>query len=147
MVTLRFLLDTNIVSEPLRPVPDSTILRRLREHPSEVAIASIVWHELWFGCLRLPPSAKREAIERYLRRVVGPAIPILAYDGPAAEWHSAERARLTSLGRTPAFADGQIAAIARTNALILVTRNGDDFASFDGLQITPWQDSPTEKHP
>ena len=79
--------------------------------------------------LRLPSSAKREAIDSYLRRVVGPTIPILAYDGRgAAEWHSAERARLTSLGRTPAFADGQIAATARTNNLVLLTRNMDDFA-------------------
>ncbi len=146
-MTLRFLLDTNIISEPLRPAPDPAILARLHEHRAEIAIAAVVWHELWFGCLRLPPSARREAIEHYLRRVVGPAIPILAYDGPAAEWHSAERARLAGLGRTPAFADGQIAAIARTNDLILVTRNGDDFAPFDGLQITPWQDSPTEVHP
>jgi len=146
-VTPRFLLDTNIVSEPLRPAPDPAILAHLRQHQDEIAIAAVVWHELWFGCLRLPPSAKREAIERYLRRVVGPAIPILAYDGRAAEWHSAERARLTGLGRTPAFADGQIAAIARTNNLILVTRNGDDFALFEDLQIAPWRDSPTENHP
>ena len=146
-MTPRFLLDTNIVSEPLRPAPDPAILTNLREHQSEVAIAAIVWHELWFGCLRLPPSAKREAIEHYLRRVVGPTIPILAYDGRAAEWHSAERARLTSLGRTPAFADGQIAATARTNNLVLVTRNMDDFALFEGLQITPWHDSSSERHP
>ena len=146
-MTLRFLLDTNIISEPLRPAPDPIILARLHEHQAEIAIAAVVWHELWFGCLRLPPSAKREAIEHYLRRVVGPTIPILSYDGRAAEWHSAERARLTSLGRTPAFADGQIAAIARTNNLILVTRYGDDFAPFDGLQITPWQDPPTEDLP
>jgi tRNA(fMet)-specific endonuclease VapC len=146
-VTPRFLLDTNIVSEPLRPAPDPTILARLHEHQAEIAIAAVVWHELWFGCLRLPRSAKREAIERYLQSVISPTIPILAYDGRAAEWHSAERARLTSLGRTPAFADGQIAAIARTNNLILVTRNVDDFAPFEGLQIAPWQDPPTEKHP
>ena len=67
-MTPRFLLDTNIVSEPLRPAPDPAILANLRDHQSEVAIAAVVWHELWFGCLRLPPSAKREAIEHYLRR-------------------------------------------------------------------------------
>lgn len=146
-MTPRFLLDTNIVSELLRPAPDPAILANLRVHQSEVAIASVVWHELWFGCLRLPPSAKREAIEHYLRRVVGPTIPILAYDGRAAEWHSGERARLTGLGRTPACADGQIAAIARTNNLMLVTRNEDDFVLFEGLQVTSWRDLPTENRP
>lgn len=144
-MTLRFLLDTNIVSEPLRAAPDPIILARLRQHQNEIAIAAIVWHELWFGCLRLPASAKREAIEHYLRRVVGPAIPILVYDHRAAEWHSVERARLTGQGRTPAFADGQIAAIARTNNLILITRNLNDFALFEDLQIDPWQDPSTEK--
>ncbi len=139
-MTLRFLLDTNIISEPLRAAPDPVIVARLRDHQSEIAIAAIVWHELRFGCLRLPPSAKREAIEHYLRRVVGPAIPILPYDPRAAEWHGMERARLTRLGRTPVFADGQIAAIARTNDLVLVTRNVDDFAPFTGLQISPWRD-------
>lgn len=146
-MTLRFLLDTNIVSEPLRPAPDPIILAHLRRHQAEIAIAAIVWHELWFGCLRLPVSARREAIEDYLRHVVGPAFPILPYDARAAAWHSAERARLASLGRTPAFADGQIAAIAYTNDLTLVTRNTEDFAPFAGLRIASWQDMSTENHP
>lgn len=144
---LRFLLDTHIISEPARPAPDPAILVRLHQHRGEVAIAATVWHELWFGCLRLPPSARRTMIEHYLRRVVEPAIPILAYAERAAEWHSAERARLVSTGRTPAFADGQIAAIAYTNNLILVTRNVTDFAPFAGLQITPWRDSSPEREP
>jgi tRNA(fMet)-specific endonuclease VapC len=146
-VTLRFLLDTNIVSEPLRPAPDPAILGHLRRHRTEVAIPAIVWHELWFGCWRLPASARRTAIEHYLRHVVGPTLPILPYDARAAAWHSAERARLASLGHTPAFADGQIAAIAHTNDLILVTRNIADFVFFEGLRITSWQDMPAEDQP
>ncbi len=48
-MSLKFLLDTNIVSEPLRPTPAPGILRRLREHEGEMAIPSVVWHELRFG--------------------------------------------------------------------------------------------------
>jgi tRNA(fMet)-specific endonuclease VapC len=66
-VNAKYLLDTNIVSEPLRPVPNAKVLARLKRHQDEFAIASIVWHELWFGCHRLPSSAKRAVIERYLR--------------------------------------------------------------------------------
>jgi hypothetical protein len=63
---------------------------------------------LRFGVERLPSSRRREVIERYLEEVVLPAIPILAYDQRAADWHASERARLASSGDTPSFADGQI---------------------------------------
>jgi tRNA(fMet)-specific endonuclease VapC len=82
---------------------------------------------------------KRGLIEKYLRDVVGPTIPILPYDAPAAEVHAAERTRLSRLGRTPPFADGQIAAIARVNGLVLVTRNLSDFDAFDGLDVESWR--------
>ena len=63
---------------------------------------------------------------------------ILPYDDRAAEWHAKERARLSVKGSTPSFVDGQIAAIAQVNGLILVTRNIDDFKPFDGLKIENW---------
>ena len=44
--------------------------------------------------------------------------------------HATERARIVSIGKTPAFAGGQIAAIAKVNALILVTNNISDYADF-----------------
>ena len=77
----------------------------------------MVWHELWYGCYRLPPSAKRTLIEAYLKDVIARTIPILPYDQRAALWHAKERARLTLIGRMPPFADGQIAAVAATNGL------------------------------
>lgn len=135
---MKYLLDTNIVSEPLRPAPNKLVLTRLRRHAKELAIASVAWHELWFGYLRLPISARRSAIERYLNEVVELSIPIVAYDARAAAWHAAERARLGARGSTPPFVDGQIAAIAATNELVLVTRNGADYALFHGLKIEDW---------
>jgi tRNA(fMet)-specific endonuclease VapC len=99
----------------------------------------IVWHELLFGCYRLPASAKRTAIENYLFQVIAPSIVILPYDESAAEWHAAERARLVAVGQTPSFADGQIAAIAKTNELTLVTLNLSDYAGFADLKVEDWQ--------
>jgi tRNA(fMet)-specific endonuclease VapC len=98
----------------------------------------VVWHELWFGCQRLPVSAKRAAIERYLNEVVAVSMPIFSYDQAAAEWHAAERARLTALGKTPPFADGQIMAIAHANSLILVTQNPSDYAAFGKVKVEDW---------
>ena len=111
----------------------------LREHQTEIAIASVVWHELWYGCYRLPASTKRSVIEAYLNNVVARAIPILPYDQQAAQWHAKERARLVQIGRTPPFADGQIAAVAATNGLYLVTFNRDDYAAFRGLRLENWR--------
>ncbi len=138
-MTARYLLDTNIISEPLRPAPHPKILQRLQKRQEELATASIVWHELLFGCYRLPASAKRAAIENYLFQVLAPSVAILLYDESAADWHAAERARLVLAGKTPSFADGQIAAIARTNELILVTLNLSDYVGFRDLEVEDWR--------
>ncbi len=104
-----------------------------------MAIASVVWHEMLFGCFRLPRSTRRSTIEEYLNEVVAPSIPILPYDARAAGWHAAERARLSAIGRTPPFADGQIAAVASVNDLTLVTANLDDYAAFQDIRVEDWR--------
>ena len=136
---LRFLLDADIISEPLKPKPDENIINRLREHQGELGIASVVWHELRYGCYRLPKSVRRTAIETYLFEVVAPSIDVLPYDEQAANWHAAERARLTKLGRTPPFADAQLAAIAAVSNLILATFNTSDYADFEDVLIEDWR--------
>ncbi len=137
-MTLKYLLDTNVVSEPLRPKPAAGVLRQLRNHEGEIAIPALVWHELRFGCARLARSRRRAAIERYIEDVVSASFPVLEYDQRAADWHALERARLIAAGRTPPFIDGQIAAIARVNDLTLVTSNKADFRGFKGLRVRSW---------
>jgi tRNA(fMet)-specific endonuclease VapC len=137
--SLGYLLDTNVVSEPLRPEPSRSVLRQLRVHEGRAAIASLAWHELWFGCMRLPASARRDAIGRYLEQVVSVSFPILGYDRDAAEWHARERARLGAAGTVPPFIDGQIAAIACVHDLVLVTANRADFRRFRGLRVEDWR--------
>lgn len=138
-MNLKYLLDTNIVSEPLRPAPRHGVVRKLRRHEEEIAIPSVVWHELRFGMERLPPSRRQLAIERYLDEVVLTTMPILDYDRAAAEWHAGERARLAARGETPPFADGQIAAIAHVHELILVSFNDSDFKRFQGVRVLSWR--------
>src|ERR1041385_8878239 len=113
MVT--FLLDTNALSEPVRPKPDAKFMQKLRSNGSVVAISSISWHEAVFGMERLPPGKRRDAVRTYLYDTVAPTTPVLPYDARAAEVHGRERARLERLGRPPTFADAQIAAIAIEN--------------------------------
>jgi tRNA(fMet)-specific endonuclease VapC len=140
---IRYLLDTNVISEPLKVVPNEHVLLRLKQHHASIAIASIVWHELCYGCARLPTSIRRTTIDRYLQQVVAPTVPILPYDTHAATWHAHERARLAALGLTPAFADGQIAAVAMVHQLILVTFNTPDYAHFAGLVVEDWRTNNT----
>ena len=118
--------------------PDPAILGRLDAHGPECAIAAPVWHELTYGCRRLPKGKRRTALEAYLRDVVHGSFPILPYDEAAAAWHGEERARLEALGRPAPFVDGQIAAIAQVNGLVLATTNGKDFARFKGLPVENW---------
>ena len=135
---LRYLLDTNVLSEPLRPHPSPHLMERLAEAAAFVGTAAPVWHELQFGASRMRPSKRRRLIESYLVDVVRTTMPILPYDERAAHWHAVERARLVAAGRTPPFIDGQIAAIAVVNDLVLVTANIADYEPFDGLTVENW---------
>ncbi|MFP4037374.1 MAG: type II toxin-antitoxin system VapC family toxin [Desulfobacteraceae bacterium] len=110
----------------------------LERHQDELATAALVFHELRYGCLRMPTSRKRELIEAFLERVLWGNLDILPYDALAAEWHAEERVRLSLKRRPPSFVDGQIAAIARVHGLILVTRNTADFAVFEGIKVQNW---------
>jgi tRNA(fMet)-specific endonuclease VapC len=134
----RYLLDTNVLSEGAKTTPDGHVMSMLERHRDEIATAAPVWHELQYGCMRLPSSRKREFLDIYLQEVVWPNVDILPYDERAAEWHARERVRLAAKGLSPSFVDGQIAAIAKINRLILVTRNVSDFSSFDGLEVKNW---------
>ena len=110
----------------------------LEKHQHEIVTAAPIWHELQYGCWRLPRSRKREVIEVFLVDVVRKNMLILPYDDRGAEWHAKERSRLSLKGKLPAFVDGQIAAIAKVNGLVLVTRNVKDFKLFSGLKTENW---------
>lgn len=132
---MKYLLDSNVLSEPARPRPRTEIVSWLDENLAQSVTASVVWHELLYGALRLPKSKKRDGLLRYLKEILEPMLPILPYDQDAADWHAQERARLAELGKTPPAADAQIASVAATRGLSLVTLNGADYAHFRSLQI------------
>ena len=113
------------------------LVRKLDIHQQEVVIASVVWHELKYGLLRMPNSRKKQTLEGYLNQVVD-HFPVLDYDCKAANWHASERARLSAKGQTASFVDGQIAAIAYVNNLTLVTSNLRHFRAFADLRIESW---------
>jgi tRNA(fMet)-specific endonuclease VapC len=135
---IRYLLDTNVVSEPLKPGPNARVMQAMEQSAGAVAISASVWHELLRGALRMDEGRKKRYVLDYLDTVVSASIPVLPFDTAAAEWLARERVRLESQGQTRSFGDGLIAAVAATRGLILVTRNVKDFGGYAGLAVENW---------
>jgi len=137
-MTPKYLLDTNILSEVKRPQPNAKVMEKVKLYHQEIATATVVIHELLYGCFRLPASKKRQDLEDYINNVILGQLPIFDYDINSARYHAKERARLSKLGKTTAFVDGQIASIAWSNNLTLVTNNISDFNDFEELSLENW---------
>lgn len=140
MGRISYLLDSNILSEPAKLKPNAQVLKQFANHDDCYATAAIVWHELVCGCELLPASKRKEQLQAYLEMLLMNGLIILPYDQLAADWYAKERARLQLQGQTCAYADGEIAAIAVSNKLTLVTRNIQDFQNFQNLSLQNWFD-------
>lgn len=97
-----------------------------------------MWNELLFGVGRLPSGQRKVLLTEYMVSLKQ-WLTIYPYDQDAAEWHHLERVRLEALGRVTSFADGQVAAVAATRDLVLVTANTKDFKRFQGITVESWQ--------
>lgn len=137
----RYLLDTNVVSEPMRPRPEPAVLRWLEARdPLDLFLSSITLGELVAGVRKLEPSARRRALERWLEEVLTPQFHarILAFDLDTAWRWGGIVSDLQSLGRPRPAIDLQIAATAAQHGLVLVTRNTADFVGLDLDIVDPW---------
>ena len=138
MARVKYLLDTNILSEPVAAQPNPGVLAKIKANGPLIAIAAVTWQELLYGMFLLPAGKRRDQIEDYLFGCIRPALPILNFDEQAAHWQATQRARLRQTGKPPSYPDSQIAAIAAVNNRVLVTRNLTDFENFQGLQTENW---------
>jgi tRNA(fMet)-specific endonuclease VapC len=134
---MRFLLDTAVLSEPMRPEPRASVMEALEQYAGEFATASIVIHELQYGVARLAGGRRKSALSEYIDVLLDSDLQVLAYNTAAARWHALRRAELEREGRKLPFVDGQIAAVAATHGLTLVTPNRSDFEPF-GIAIESW---------
>lgn len=140
-MALRYLLDTNVLSEWVKPQPHAGVMQAMQRHEAECAIAATTLQELAFGVARLPQGQRRAALETWLSGCAH-RFPILPFDAKAAWWLGLERARLAAIGRALPHADGEIAACAVAHELILVTRNVKDFEGLQGLGLVNWHAVP-----
>lgn len=135
------LLDTNVLSELMRPFPQPVVEQWLAQQPAgSVFTTSITEAELRYGAALLPEGGRRvamaAAIEGLLR--VDLSGRILSFDSDAAIWFAEIAAKRRATGRPMSQSDAQIAAIARTRSAILATRNVADFMDCGIGLFNPW---------
>ena len=138
MASIKYLLDTNILSEVINPSPSLSVMQCFAQHRQALAISTVTWHELNYGAHLMNDGRKKRNLQKYLSDVIEAYFPIYDYDKKAASWHAAQRARLKQIGVQTSYPDGQIAAIAATHGLIVVTRNTQDFLHFEEVALENW---------
>jgi len=138
---VKYLLDTNVVSESVKQVPDAGVVRFLANaDDTAVALSVVTLAELRYGIERLMPGAKREQLTRWLEDELPRRFDrrILRIDDvTAAEWGKT-MARAERVGRPMSEMDAWLAALASVYHLVLVTRNVGDFSGFPGKIHNPW---------
>ena len=135
------LLDTNIISEPLRPKPDSAVIAWLDRQPVETLyLSSITVAELRFGIAILPEGGKKRLLLEKLEETVLPVFSdrILDFHIEAAIAYAEVRATAREAGFSVAAADGYIAAIARYHHMTVATRDTTPFAAAGLKVINPF---------
>ena len=135
-----YLLDTNVISETMRRVPDVRVVTFLAEH-DDLWLSSIVVHELEYGVRRLPQGRRRSGLEADLLRLTTEYEDrILPLDRTGAEWAARFRALAQRSGHTLDLGDALIAGTAKAHDLALATRNITDFHGVDVDLVNPWED-------
>ena len=138
---MKYLLDSNIVSEPSKPVPNEKVLEKLSANRKDCVISTVSFFKMLHGVLILPDGRRKQRLLTYLNEDVEPFYKFLSYDLNASKVQAEITAKLEAIGRPTPYADTQIASIAIANDLILVTRNVKAFAIIKdnfNLQIENW---------
>ncbi|RFA09011.1 hypothetical protein B7R54_07080 [Subtercola boreus] len=133
------ILDTNVLSEPLRRSPDAAVIDWLERAAGEAAITSISVGEMLVGARQLPQGRRREALLAAIENIIVTfAHEILHYDTEAARIFAVLHERRATIGRPLSVEDGMIAAICVGAGAELATRNTKDFEGLGIALINPW---------
>ena len=136
------LLDTNVLSEFMRPQPSVSVVAWLDQQPAgEVYTSAVSRAEIELGLMLMPPGKRQEALSQaawvmFAEDFAGRCLP---FDEDAARHYAAIVSARTRAGRPISVEDAQIAAIALAHRMPLATRNSTDFELIDDLEVVdPW---------
>jgi predicted nucleic acid-binding protein len=135
------ILDTNVVSELMRPSPAPAVLGWLHQQDSaELFTTAVTAAEIRYGIARLPEGRRKNDLARAANEVFA-AFPdqVLPFDLKAATTYADLVARCERLGSPIDGFDGQIASICQVHGALLATRNVKDFHSTGIATADPWQ--------
>ena len=134
-----YLLDTNVISELTRDIPDSRVIDFLAER-DDVWVSSILIHEVEYGVRLLTQGTRRNRLSTMQAAILsGYAHHVLPLDRAGAEWAAEFRANARRSGHTVDMADALVAGIARAHDLAVATRNVADFERLEVDVFNPWE--------
>lgn len=134
---MTYILDTDVLSNLMRRVPSTALIRRLASVPPvDQATTSITLGELIYGTQRVPDQ--RDSLLAGIDAVIGSDLPVLPFDDGAARRYGPIRAELEAAGTPIGDADLRIAAIALAHGHTVVTGNVRHFRMVPGLAVENW---------
>lgn len=134
-------LDTNVISEMMKPVPMGSVISWLNEQATmHLYITTITIAEIAYGIAVLPEGNRRRILEDSFNKALKDAFThrVLSFDQTAAYTYGKIMGYRKSLGRPLSIPDGQIAAIAHSNNFSIATRNVRDFSDCEVNLINPF---------
>ena len=137
------ILDTNVVSEPLKPEPNPAVMEWLdAQEPQTLYLSTTSLAELLAGIALLPAGRRRDGLAQALASQIMALFEgrILSLDIPAAQSFATTQALARAHGNTIGFADCAIAAMARAQGFSIATRNVRDFKGTGVALFNPWCD-------
>jgi predicted nucleic acid-binding protein len=135
------ILDTNVISEPLKPGPDPAVIRWLdRQSPATLYVTTISQAELLAGVSALPAGRRRTELRKLIDKEIGVlfADRVLPFGERSAEAYAQVVPAANAAGNPIDFADAAIGAIAIEHNYILATRNVADFKGTSVKLLNPW---------
>ena len=136
------ILDTNVISEPLRPVPEARVIEWIDAQALETLyLSAITVAELRFGMASLPVGKRRAGLQESLEKQILPlfARRVLPFDMAASQAYGKLMAKAQAAGLAIGMADGYIAAIAVANSMMVATRDTGPFEAVGIEVINPWE--------
>lgn len=135
------LLDTNVVSEPLRPSPEARVVKWIDAQPLEtLCLSAITVAELRAGVAMLAPGKRRIGLHEALEKQVLPLFSgrVVAFDLACTQAYAELMAKARAARLAIATADGYIAAIAAANQFTVASRDTGPFEAAGVEVINPW---------